>query len=185
MSAEVMETTELAMDESIEAIRIRLTKIRTGKASPAILDPVRVDYYGAQTPLNQLATVSVPEPRLLTVKPFDRSAIGAIERGIQGANLGLNPSSDGMMIRIQIPELTEDRRRDLGKQARELGEEGKIAVRKVRQESNDLLKKEQKDGVITEDDLHRERDEVQKLTDRFCARIDTIVDAKQKEIMEL
>jgi len=185
MSAEVLETAELAMDESIETVKVRLGKIRTGKASPVILEGVKVEYYGAPTPLNQLATVAVPEPRLLTVKPFDRSAIGEIEKAIQGANLGLNPASDGMMIRIQIPELTEDRRKDLSKQARELAEEGKIGVRKVRQESNDSLKKEEKDGDITEDDLHRERDEVQKLTDRYCTQIDTIVEAKQKEIMEL
>jgi len=185
MSAEVMETAELSMTESIDTVRQRLTKIRTGKASPAILDGVRVDYYGAMTPLNQLATVSVPEPRLLTVKPFDRGAIGLIEKGIQGANLGLNPASDGMMIRIQIPELTEERRKELGKQAGEQAEEGKIGVRKVRQESNDLLKAEQKSGTITEDDLHRERDEIQKLTDNFCGQIDKIVEAKQKEILEL
>ncbi len=185
MSSDVMETAEMSMDEAVDSVKTRLTKIRTGKASPMILEGVRVDYYGAPTPLNQLATVSVPEPRLLTVKPFDRSAIGAIEKGIQGANLGLNPASDGMMIRIQIPELTEERRKELGKQARELAEDGKIGVRKVRQESNEALKAEQKDSTITEDDLHREKDEIQKLTDKFCAQIDTIVDAKHKEIMEL
>ncbi|MCB1183691.1 ribosome recycling factor [bacterium] len=185
MSAEVMETTEMSMAETVDTVKHRLGKIRTGKATPAILDGVKVEYYGAPTPLNQLATVTVPEPRLLTVKPFDRSAIGLIEKAIQGANLGLNPSSDGMMIRIQVPELTEERRRDLGKQAREFGEEGKIAVRKVRQEANDALKKEQKDGDITEDDLHREKEEVQKLTDRYCAEVDTIVEAKHREIMEL
>jgi len=185
MSADVMETAEMAMDETIETVAGRLSKIRTGKASPAILDGVRVEYYGAPTPLIQLATVAVPEPRLLTVKPFDRSVIGLIEKAIQGANLGLNPASDGMMIRIQIPELTEERRKDLSKQARELAEEGKIAVRKVRQESNEAIKIEQKGGDITEDDLHREKDEIQKLTDRFCTRIDSIVEAKQKEIMEL
>ncbi len=185
MSADVMETTELSMEETIETVKTRLTKIRTGKASPAILDGVRVEYYGEPTPLIQLATVAVPEPRLLTVKPFDRTSIGIIEKAIQGANLGLNPANDGMMIRIQIPELTEERRKDLVKQARELAEEGKIGMRKVRQESNEALKKEQKDGDITEDDLHRERDEVQKLTDKFCAQIDTIVESKQKEIMEL
>ncbi len=185
MSAEVIETVEMAMTEAVDTATGRLAKIRTGKASPAILDGVKVDYYGAPTPLIQLATVAVPEPRLLTVKPFDRSAIGLIEKAIQGANLGLNPASDGMMIRIQIPELTEERRKDLSKQARELAEEGKIGVRKARQEANDELKNEQKDGAITEDDLHRERDEVQKLTDRFCGLVDTIIVAKQKEIMEL
>jgi len=185
MSAEVLETAEMAMAEAVETAISRLAKIRTGKASPAILDNVKVDYFGSPTPLNQLATIAVPEPRLLTVKPFDRSVIGHIEKAIQGANLGLNPASDGMMIRIQIPELTEDRRKDLSKQARELGEEGKISVRKARQEANDELKREQKDGAITEDELHRERDEIQKLTDRFCERMDTTIGTKQKEIMEL
>ncbi len=185
MSADVKETAEMSMDEMIETVKSRLSRIRTGKASPAALDGVKVDYYGALTPLNQLATVAVPEPRLLTVKPFDRGSIGAIEKAIQACNLGFNPASDGMMIRIQIPELTEESRKDLGKQARELGEEGKIAVRKVRQEANDSLKKEQKDGDITEDEFHGDRDEIQKLTDRFCEEIDKTVSAKQIEIMEL
>ena len=185
MSAEVKETAEMAMEEMIDTVKARLHRIRTGKASPTALEGVKVEYYGALTPLNQLATVAVPEPRLLTVKPFDRGAIGAIEKAIQGANLGFNPASDGMMIRIQIPELTEDSRKELGKHAREFGEEGKIAVRKVRQEANDSLKKEQKDGDITEDEFHGDKDEVQKLTDRFCEAIDKIVTAKQTEIMEL
>ncbi len=185
MSADVKETAEMSMDEAIDIVKGRLSRIRTGKATPAMLDGVKVDYYGALTPLNQLATVAVPEPRLLTVKPFDRGSIGAIEKAIQAGNLGFNPASDGMMIRIQIPELTEESRMDLGKQAREFGEEGKIAVRKVRQEANDSLKKEQKDGDITEDELHGDRDEVQKLTDRFCEEIDKIVTAKQNEIMAL
>jgi ribosome recycling factor len=185
MSAEVRENAELSMDETIDSVKHRLGKIRTGKASPAMLDSVKVEYYGAPTPLKQLATIAVPEPRLLTVKPFDRSAIGAIEKALQASNLGMNPASDGMMIRLQIPELTEDRRKELGKQAREIGEEGKIAVRRVRQEANDQLKKEQKDGDITEDELHKDRDEIQKLTDRFCEQIDKIVDTKHEEIMEI
>jgi ribosome recycling factor len=185
MSAEVRETAELSMEEVIETVKGRLSRIRTGKATPALLDGVKVEYYGEPTPLNQLATVSVPEPRLMTVKPFDRGTIGEIEKAIQAGNLGFNPSSDGMMIRIQIPELTEESRLELGKQARDLAEEGKIAVRKVRQEANDTLKKEQKDGDITEDGFHGDKDEVQKLTDRFCEEIDKIVAAKQTEIMEL
>jgi ribosome recycling factor len=185
MSAEVRENAELSMEEAIESVKGRLSKIRTGKASPAMLDGISVEYYGAPTPLNQLATVAVPEPRLLTVKPFDRSSIGAIEKALQASNLGMNPASDGMMIRLQVPELTEDRRKDLAKQAREIGEEGKIAVRRVRQEANDALKKEQKDGDITEDDLHKDRDEVQKLTDKFCEQVDKIVEAKNVEIMEI
>ena len=185
MSAEAKENAELAMEEALETVKARLGRIRTGKATPAILDGVKVEYYGAATPLKQLASVAVPEPRLLAVKPFDRSAIGAIEKAIQASNLGLNPSSDGMMIRIQIPELTEERRRELGKQAREIGEDGKIAVRKVRQEANDALKAELKDGDITEDEHHKDRDEVQKLTDGYCEKVDAIIEAKHAEIMEL
>ena len=185
MSADVTETAEMTMEEEIEVVKGRLSRIRTGKATPALLDGVKVEYYGEPTPLIQLATIAAPEPRLLTVKPFDRGAIGAIEKAIQAGNLGVNPSSDGMMIRIQIPELTEDSRKELGKQARDLAEDGKIAIRKVRQEANDSLKKEQKDGDITEDEFHGDRDAVQKLTDRFCEEIDQIVAAKQNEIMEL
>lgn len=185
MSAEVKEAAELAMDEAVDGVKQRLHRLRTGKASPAILEGVRVEYYGAMTPLNQLATIAVPEPRLLAVKPFDRGAINAIERAIQASNLGLNPSNDGMMIRLQVPELTGDRRRELAKQARDCGEEGKIAVRRARQEANDALKKELKDGEVTEDESHRDRDEIQKLTDKYCATVDAVTEAKQKEIMEL
>jgi len=185
MSSEAKENAELAMEEALDTVRSRLVRIRTGKASPVLLDGVKVDYYGAPTPLNQLATVAAPEPRLLTVKPFDRSSIGEIEKAIQASNLGLNPASDGMMIRLAIPELTEDRRKELGKHAREVGEDGKIAVRRVRQEANDILKQEQKDGEITEDDHHKDRDAVQKLTDDYCTQVDGIVAAKQSEIMEL
>jgi ribosome recycling factor len=185
MSSEAIETAEMGMEETIDSIKVRLQKIRTGKASPSILDGVRVEYYGAPTPLNQLATVSVPEPRLLTVKPFDRSAIGDIEKAINASNLGFNPSSDGMMIRLQIPELTEERRKGLSKDAQAIGEDGKIAVRKVRQEANDILKVEQKDGDITEDELHKDRDLVQKLTDKHCDAIDKIITSKQTEILEL
>ncbi|PIV80506.1 ribosome recycling factor [bacterium CG17_big_fil_post_rev_8_21_14_2_50_64_8] len=183
MSAETMENAELGMDETIEVIKNRLGRIRTGKATPALLDGVKVDYYGTPTPLNQLAAIAVPEPRLLTVKPFERAIIQEVQKAIQAANLGLNPSSDGMMIRLQVPELTEDRRKDLAKQAKDIGEDGKVGVRKVRQEANDTLKAEQKDGVITEDDLRRDRDAVQKLTDKFCEEIDRIVTAKSAEIM--
>lgn len=185
MSAETNENAELAMDEALDNVRARLSRIRTGKATPALLDGVKVEYYGAPTPLNQLATVAAPEPRLLTVKPFDRGSIGEIEKAIQASNLGLNPASDGMMIRLAVPELTEERRKDLSKQAREVGEDGKVAVRRARQEANDILKQEQKDGDITEDDHHKDRDAVQKLTDDYCTQVDSIVTAKQTEIMEL
>ncbi|MBK7769952.1 MAG: ribosome recycling factor [bacterium] len=185
MSAEVKENAELAMEEAVDGVKQRLHRIRTGKASPSILDGVKVDYYGALTPLIQLASIAVPEPRMLAVKPFDRAAINAIERAIQASNLGLNPSSDGMMIRLHVPELTGDRRKELAKQARDCGEEGKIAVRRARQEANDVLKKELKDSDITEDEAHKDRDEIQKLTDKYCATIDAVTEAKQKEITEL
>jgi ribosome recycling factor len=185
MSKDVLENSELEMSEAIDTVKRRLGKLRTGKASPALLDGVMVEYYGTPTPLKQLATVSAPEARQLAVKPFDRSSIGAIEKAIQAGNLGLNPSNDGMMIRIQIPELTEERRREFGKLAREIAEDGKVAVRRVRQEANDQLKVEQKDGDITEDQHHAEREDVQKLTDRFCAEIDEIAKAKEAEIMEI
>ncbi|MEZ4387515.1 MAG: ribosome recycling factor [Candidatus Krumholzibacteriia bacterium] len=185
MSKDVLESSELDMAEAVDAVKRRLGKLRTGKASPALLDGVSVEYYGTPTPLKQLATVSAPEARQLTVKPFDRSSIGAIERAIQASNLGLNPSNDGMMIRIQIPELTEERRREFVKMARDISEDGKVAVRRVRQDANDQLKAEQKDSVITEDQFHADRDHVQKLTDRFCAEIDEIVKAKEAEIMEI
>jgi len=129
--------------------------------------------------------VAAPEGRLLTVKPFDRGSIGAIEKSIQAGNLGLNPSNDGMMIRIQIPELTEERRREFTKLAREIGEDGKVAARRARQDGNDVLKKELKDGEITEDEHHAEREQIQELTDRFCAEIDQVVKAKEAEIMEI
>ncbi|HOX25093.1 MAG TPA: ribosome recycling factor [Candidatus Krumholzibacteria bacterium] len=185
MSKDVLENLELEMDAALDAAKRRLSKLRTGKASPALLDGLMVDYYGAPTPLKQLATVAAPEARQLAVKPFDRGAIGAIERAIQASNLGLNPANDGMMIRIQIPELTQERRREFTKLAREIGEDGKVAVRRARQDANDQLKKEQKDGLITEDQHHDERDRVQKLTDRFCADIDEVVRAKEAEIMEI
>ncbi len=185
MSSDINENAELSMDEALDAVKARLATIRSGKATPAILDGITVEYYGAPTPLKQLATISVPEPRQLVVKPFDRGVIGDIERAIHAGNLGMNPSSDGMMIRLQVPELTGERRTELGKQARDIGEDGKIAVRRVRQEANDGLKKEEKDGDITEDQLHKDRDAVQKLTDDFCSRIEKIALAKQKEITEL
>ena len=185
MTSEVKAQAQQQMEAAITAVRTRLGKLRTGKASPAILDGIRVEYYGAQTPLNQLATIAVPEPRLLAVKPFDRTAIAEIEKAIQASNLGLNPANDGMMIRIPIPELTEERRREFTKVAKDIGEEGKVAVRHARQEGNDKLKKLDKEGGVSEDELHQVKTEIQKLTDRFCGEIDEIVKSKEAEIMEI
>lgn len=182
MSHELVQEAELEMDDAVQTLARRVAKIRTGKASPALLDSVRVEYYGAPTPLKQLANVGVPEPRLLTVAPFDRGTLGDIERAIQAADLGLNPSNDGNVIRVPIPELTEERRREMSKTCREYGEQGKVAVRKARQQANDAIKK---NDEMTEDESRAAKDEVQKLTDRFCDDIDKVVKEKEAEIMEI
>ncbi|MCB1150755.1 ribosome recycling factor [bacterium] len=182
MSHELVQEAEMEMEEAVQALARRVAKIRTGKATPALLDPVRVEYYGSPTPLKQLANIGVPEPRLLTVAPFDRSTLNDIERAIMAAGLGLNPSNDGNVIRVPIPELTEERRREMSKNAREFGEQGKVAVRKARQSANDAIKKAED---MTEDEARAAKDEVQKLTDRFCDDIDKLVKEKEAEIMEI
>jgi len=185
MLDELIQEAEMEMQEAVERLGSALAKIRTGKASPAMLDGVRVDYYGAPTPLRQLANIGAPEPRLLTVAPFDRNVIGEIEKAIRAADLGLNPVNDGLLIRVPIPELTEDRRRDLSKTAREYGENGKISVRKVRQQCNDKMKKMEKENSLPEDEVRAAKEQIQKLTDRFCDEIDRISKLKEAEIMEI
>jgi len=182
MRHELVQEAELEMDEAVQILARRVAKIRTGKASPALLDSVKVEYYGAATPLRQLANIGVPEPRLLTVSPFDRATLADIEKAIQSAGLGLNPSNDGNVIRVPIPELTEERRRTMTKMARENGEQGKVAVRKSRQTANEAIKK---NDDFTEDEAKAARDEIQKLTDRFCDDIDKLVKDKEAEIMEI
>ncbi|WP_332690271.1 ribosome recycling factor [Halalkalibacter lacteus] len=185
MSQEVKKDAEQRMAKAIEALNRELAKLRAGRANPALLDRVTVEYYGAETPLNQLATISVPEARLLLIQPFDKSSIANIERAIQMADLGLTPSNDGTVIRIQIPPLTEERRKDLVKLVKKSAEEAKVAVRNVRRDANDDLKKSQKDGEMTEDELRRSTDEVQKLTDKIIAQVDDVAEKKEKEIMEV
>ncbi|MGO4887749.1 ribosome recycling factor [Anaerobacillus sp. MEB173] len=185
MSKEIIKNAEQRMTKAIDALKRELATLRAGRANPAILDKVHVEYYGAPTPLNQLATISVPEARLLLIQPFDKTAISDIERGIQKADLGLSPSSDGTVIRITIPPLTEDRRKELVKLVKKYAEEAKVAVRNVRRDANDELKKVQKDGEITEDELRRNTDEVQKITDKQITVIDDVVQNKEKEIMEV
>jgi len=182
MSHEIVETAEMEMDDTLGTMRNRVSKIRTGKATPALLDSVRVDYYGAPTPLMQLANVGAPEPRLLTVVPFDRNTIADIEKAIRASDLGYNPVNDGNMIRVPIPELTEERRREFAKMIKEFGEDGKIAVRKVRQSANDEVKRT---SDLPEDEAHDIKDEIQKLTDKFCGVIDDVIKAKEVEIMEI
>ncbi|NIQ54260.1 MAG: ribosome recycling factor, partial [Gammaproteobacteria bacterium] len=159
--------------------------VRTGKATPNLLDTVRVDAYGSKVPLNQVATVNTPEPRLIVIQPWDKSLIGDIERGIQTADLGLNPSNDGTVIRVPIPPLSEERRKDMVRLLHKMAEEGKISVRHARQEANKEIKQREKDHEISEDDAHRQLDEVQRITDEFIGRIDEMMEKKEAEVMEV
>jgi len=172
------------MQKSIAALTNELKRIRTGRASASLLDGIRVDYYGTATPLNQMATLSVPESRLMTIQPWDASVIKAIEKEILKSDLGLTPTSDGKIIRIAIPPLTEERRRELVKIVNKTCEEYKVAVRNIRRDANDLLKSLKKDGDISEDAAFRAQEEVQKITDDHIGRIDEIGQAKEKEIIE-
>lgn len=177
--------TQEHMQRCVESLQKQLAAIRTGKASPALLEGIQVEAYGTKMPLNQVATLAAPEPRLLTLSPFDASQIANIEKAIQASNLGITPTNDGTIIRLPIPPLTEERRKDFVKMAREKGEEAKVAVRGARRDANDKLKKAQGSSDITEDDLHRGQAEVQKMTDASIADIDKILEAKEKEIMEV
>ena len=172
------------MDKTIAALKDSFNGIRTGRASAAIFDKVRVDYYGTKSPLSQVATISIPEARSIIIQPFDKSLIAEIEKGIQVADLGLNPSNDGKVIRISIPPLTADRRKELVKQAKGIAENSRTSIRNIRRDGNDELKKQQKAGEITEDDLKKMEDELQKLTDKYLAEINSIYDSKEKEIMD-
>lgn len=185
MSKEVIQQTEEKMKKAVAAFRRELSTLRAGRANPSLLDRVTVDYYGAPTPLNQMAGISVPEARLLLIQPYDKSVIGDIEKAILKAELGLTPSNDGDVIRISIPALTEERRKELVKLVKKYAEEGKVAVRNIRRDSNDELKKLEKGGEMTEDDLRHYSDEVQKLTDKKVAEVDSIASEKEKEIMEV
>ncbi|MFN7250807.1 MAG: ribosome recycling factor [Anaerobacillus sp.] len=185
MSKEVIKMSEEKMNKAVEALKRELVTLRAGRANPAILDKIQVEYYGAITPLNQLASITVPEARLLVIQPFDKTIINDIDRAIQKSDLGLSPSNDGTVIRIMIPPLTEERRRDLVKLVKKYSEEAKVAIRNIRRDVNDDLKKMQKDGELTEDDLRRSTDEVQKITDKEIVKVDEVAVAKEKEIMEV
>ena len=175
---------EERMEKSIASLKDSFNAIRTGRASAALFDKVRVDYYGSKSPLNQVATISIPEARSVIIQPFDKTLIGEIEKAIQTADLGLNPSNDGKVIRIAIPPLTAERRKDLVKQAKSIAETSRTAIRNIRRDGNDELKKLQKSGELTEDDLKQEEDKLQKLTDKYIAEINKIYDSKEKEILE-
>jgi len=172
------------MGKTINALKDEFNTIRTGRASASIFDKVRVDYYGEKSPLSQVATVSIPEARMIVIQPWDKSLIAEIEKAILKSDLGLNPSNDGKVIRIAIPPLTADRRKELVKQAKNIAESSRVAIRNIRRDGNDELKKQQKDGLITEDELKTSEDSLQKSTDKFIAEINKILEDKEKDILE-
>ena len=182
---DVIKETRPRMEAAVEDLRKRLASIRTGRAAVSILDAVVVDYYGTPTPLNQLASVHAPEPQMLTVQPWDQTQIGAVEKAIRAADLGLNPSNDGKLVRVPVPALTEERRRQLAKQVHEVAEEHRTAIRNVRRDSNDRLKKMLKDKTISEDAERDALSEVQKLTDTYIGKIDEFAKSKEQELMNV
>jgi ribosome recycling factor len=184
MEALVKETAA-RMERSIESFRKELGKVRTGRASFSLLDGVKVDYYGTPTPLQQVGTLSVPESRLITITPWDAKMIGPIEKAIQASGLGLNPASDGKVVRIPIPPLTEERRKELAKVVRKMAEDARVAVRNVRREAIEKLKDREKKKEISEDDVKRGQDRIQKETDASVKKIDDILKAKEQEILEV
>lgn len=173
------------MDSALEAMRREFTVVRTGKASPALLDTIRVDAYGSKMPINQVATVSVPEPRLMVLQPWDKGLLTAIEKAIMASELGLNPSSDGNVLRVPVPALNEERRREMVKLLHKLAEEGRVAVRHARHEANKAIKAQEQAHEIGEDDARRQLDEIQKLTDDYISRIDALLKTKEQEVMEV
>lgn len=186
MSVEtVTKETKPKMESVIEDFKRKLSNVRTGRATVGLLDTVSVDYYGVPTPLNQMASVSVPEPQMLVVQPWDASQLGAIERAITAANLGMNPSNDGKVIRLPIPALNEERRKQLARQVHEIAEEHRVAVRNVRHSANDSLKKMAKDKTISEDNERDGLDQVQKLTNTFIGKIDELAKTKEQEILSV
>lgn len=189
INGESIEEVELQAEEkmqsTLEDLQREMQSIRTGRASVHLLDPIRVDYYGTPTPLNQMANLSTPEATLITIQPWDVSQIGAIERAIQQSDLGLNPQNDGKIIRISIPALTEERRKDLVKQLHGMLEKHRVAIRNIRRDANDALKKLEKDGTISEDNHRRSHDNIQELTDDWVKKLEEVAATKEKEIMEI
>lgn len=185
MLDDILTDAESRMDKTIEHLIGDFASMRAGRANPAMVDKIMVNYYGAPTPINQLANINVPEARLLIINPWDKTSIADIEKAIMKSDLGINPNSDGNVIRLNIPQLTEERRKDLAKVVRKRAEEGKVAIRNIRREANDLIKSSEKDKLISEDAGKKGLDDIQKITDRFIKDIDQILQQKEKEIMEV
>jgi ribosome recycling factor len=185
MIDEIYEDLKDRMGKSIESLKREYSRLRTGRASVSLLDGIRVSYYDTPTPLNQMASLAVPEPRLIVIQPWDKTAIEDIEKAILKSELGLTPMNDGKVIRISIPPLTEERRKELVKVARKMSEENKVSIRNIRRDANEMLKDLKKEKEITEDDLFRSQEEVQKATDQFISQVDELCAAKEKEILEI
>ncbi|MDP2181810.1 MAG: ribosome recycling factor [Actinomycetota bacterium] len=185
MIKEITKEADERMDKSVHALNHEFSTVRTGRASGSLLEGLQIDYYGAPTPLQQLASVSVPEPQMLVVAPYDKTAIKNIEKAILASDLGLNPANDGQVIRLPFPPLTEERRRELVKLCKHYAEEARVAVRNIRREANEKLKRSEKDGEMSQDDLRRAEDDIQKLTDTHIAKVDESLKRKESEIMEL
>ena len=185
MVQEQLQDARTRMEKAVDSLRHELGSVRTGRASPGLVEHLRVDYYGSPTPLNQLATVSTPDARLIVIQPYDRGAMGAIEKSILKSDLGLTPANDGTVIRLSIPPLTEDRRRELAKHVRKRVEEARVAVRNVRRDCHDHIRKLEHDHTISQDDLHRSEIELQKLTDDQVKEIDKVGEAKEQDLLAI
>jgi ribosome recycling factor len=182
---EIRQQADKRMAATVADAKNKLATVRTGRASLAIFDGVRIDYYGTPTPLNQVAKLSIPEPTMIVAQPFDPTTLPLIEKAILSADLGLNPSNDGKLIRVPIPPLTEERRKQMVKKVRAMGEESKTAIRQIRRDANDEIKKMEKEGDLSEDDAHRCLDEIQKITDKHTGAVDDLGKAKEQELMEI
>ncbi len=185
MSEKILNDLGEKMNKTLKNLQGDLNKVRTGRASLALFDDIRVDYYGTPTPLNQIATLSVPESRLIIIQPWDPNMIGEIEKGILKSELGVTPTNDGKIIRLTIPRLTEERRRELVKIIKKMGDGGKVAIRSIRRDANEDLKDMEREKLISQDELHQHLDKIQKVTDGFIQKIDEALNAKEKEILEI
>ncbi len=184
MIDEVIKDAEGRMKKSVENIQQEMAVIRTGRATPSLLDPIKVEYYGSNVPLRQVASIGAPDARLLVVQVFDRNAVANVDKAIRSAELGLNPLVEGNLLRIPIPQLTEERRRELVKYLHKIAEEGRVAIRNIRRDANEMAKDLEKEHEISEDESHKGQDEVQKLTDKYIRQIDELVKRKEKDILE-
>lgn len=182
---ELLEQTKGRMTKAVDALRNDLTSIRTGRATPSLLDRIMVDYYGTPTPINQVANISVPEPRMMLIQPWEKSMLKVIEKAIQTSELGINPNSDGTAIRLNLPQLTEERRKELVKTVNKKGENGKVEIRNMRRDANEIVKKQLKAKEFTDDDVKEATDKIQKLTDQFMKEIEKVLANKEKEVMEV